>query len=133
MEEKIEIRKVSEREIWVEENKLYLDEDNILCIIAVGFADEKTMIAIKENSQKLVAKVEGKGDVLVDLNKAEKPSPEARKIWKELNENEEAGKVAVFGLHPVARVLASFTMGVSKKKDMRFFKTKEDAIKWLKE
>jgi len=29
--------------------------------------------------------------------------------------------------------MASFFMGASKKKDMRFFKTKEEALAWLKE
>ena len=72
-------------------------------------------------------------NVFIDLNKAGKGSPEARKIWKKLTENEKTGRVAFFGLHPVARVLASFTMGVSKNKDMRFFKTREEALEWLKE
>ena len=72
-------------------------------------------------------------NVLVDLNKAGKPTSEARKIGKERLEEEGVGKVALFGLHPVARVLASFVMGVSKKEDMKFFKTKEEAIAWFKE
>jgi len=50
-----------------------------------------------------------------------------------VSEYEKTGKVAVFGLHPVARVIASFVMGVSKNKDMRFFKAKEEALAWLKE
>ncbi len=43
------------------------------------------------------------------------------------------GKVALFGLHPVARVVASFFMGATKKKDMRFYKTRGEALAWLKE
>ena len=48
-------------------------------------------------------------------------------------ENEKIGKVALFGLHPVARVIAAFIMGITRKKDMRFFKSKEEALAWLKE
>ena len=41
MEEKAEIKQVSEREIWIGENKLYLDEDNIYYIVTVGDREEK--------------------------------------------------------------------------------------------
>ena len=71
--------------------------------------------------------------MLIDITKAKKQSPEARMTWKELSEHEKIEKIALFGLHPVARVLASFIIGQSKKKDMRFFKTKEEALAWLKE
>ncbi|MBE3122383.1 MAG: STAS/SEC14 domain-containing protein [Thermoplasmata archaeon] len=77
--------------------------------------------------------VKGKVNILVDLNQFGKASPESRKIFKEISEYEKTGKVAIFGTHPVARVLASFVMGITKKKDMRFFKTKEEAYAWLKE
>ena len=122
-----------EREIWVGENRHYLGEDNILYVTVVGEVDEKVAIACREAAFKLMNIVEGKVNVLIDVNKAGKQSPEARKVWTELSEHEKFGKVALFGLHPVARVLASFVMGVSKKKDMRFFKTKEEALAWLKE
>jgi len=122
-----------DREIRVGENRLYLGEDNILYITNIGEIDEKTAIAIKEAVLNVANMVEGKVHTLTDLNKAGKTSPEARKVFKELAEQEKQGKVALFGMHPVARVLASFFMGISKKKDMRFFKTKEEALAWLKE
>jgi len=71
--------------------------------------------------------------MLLDINKAGQVSSGARKIGKETFEDEKVGKVAFVGLHPVARVIASFVMGVTRKKDMRFFKTKEEALAWLKE
>ena len=46
-EEPFEIKQVSEREIWVVENILYL-EDNILNVIMAGSADEKIATAIKD-------------------------------------------------------------------------------------
>jgi len=125
--------KNKEREIWVGKNRLYLGEDNILHVIVVGEIDEKIATAIKEADMKFKNMVEEKYDVLGDLNKAGKQSPKARKIWKKMIEDEKTGKVAFFGMHPVARVLASFVMGISKKKDIRFFKTKEEALAWLKE
>ncbi|MBE3140395.1 MAG: hypothetical protein IMZ53_07420 [Thermoplasmata archaeon] len=41
MEKKVEVKQVSEREIWVGENRMYLGEDNILYITLVGEMDEK--------------------------------------------------------------------------------------------
>jgi hypothetical protein len=122
-----------DREIRVGENRLYLGEDNVLYITVFGEIDEKIAIAIKEADLKFKNMVEEKYDVLADMNKSGKHSSEARKIWKEMTEHEKTGKVAMFGMHPVARIIASFVMGVSKKKDMRFFKTKEEALLWLKE
>jgi hypothetical protein len=132
-EEEVGVKQVSEREIWVGKNRLYLSEDNVLNVINIGVIDEKVAIAIKEAAQKLTNIVEGKVHTLTDLNKAGEASPKARKIFKKLAEHGEQGKNAIFGIHPVARVLASFFMGITRKKDMRFFKTKEEALKWLKE
>ena len=133
MEEKpIEIKQVSEREIWVGESRFYLGEDGIFYETIVGKQDEKTVIAIYGASNRLTNTVEGKVNVLVDLNKARQASSGARKKGQEMLEDKIFGKVALFGLHPVARVVASFFMGVSRKKDIRFFKTREQALAWLK-
>ena len=122
-----------DREIWVGENRLYLDEDNILYVTNIGEIDEKIAIEIKETVFKLMNMVEGKVHTLTDLNRAGKSTSQARKVFQELAEHEKQGKNAFYGMHPVARVLASFFMGASKKKGMRFFKTKEKALAWLKE
>ena len=75
----------------------------------------------------------GKVNVLVDLNKTEMPTHDARKRGQNAFESEKIGKVALFGMHPVARVLASFVIGVTKKENLRFFKSKDEALAWLKE
>jgi len=121
-----------DREIWIGEHRLYLGEDNIFYITVVGEIDGKTAAEVAEIDNKFKSMVEGKFNVLADLNKGGKQSTEARKIWKEMTEDDRTGKIAMYGMHPVARVLASFVMGVSRKKDMRFFKTKEEALAWLK-
>ena len=122
-----------DREIWVGENRIYLGEDNMLCVTVSGEVDEKIEIGINEASLKLLNMVEGRVNTLIDLNKAGKTSLGARKRQVEMSEHEKTGKLALFGLHPVARVVAAFLMGVSRKKDMRFFKTREEALVWFKE
>lgn len=121
-----------EREIWVGENRLYID-DNIIGINIVGEVDDKMALTMKEAYLKLKNMIEDQNDILVDLDKAGKQSAGARKTWKVLNEYENTGKIAMFGMNPVARVIASFVKGVSSKEDIRFFKTKEEAFEWLKE
>jgi len=134
MEKKsVEVKQVSEREVWVGENRMYLGEDNIIYETLVGEQDEKTVLAIYEASNRLTNMAEGKVSILVDLNKAGQTSSGARKKAQEMLDDEIFGKLALFGLHPVARVVASFFMGISRKKDMRFFKTKKEALAWLKE
>jgi hypothetical protein len=125
--------KEKDREIQIGENRLYLDEDNILYIIINGDTDEKVANAIKDATFRLFNLVEGKVNAIIDLNNAGKQSAEARNIGKETFEHGKNNKLAIFGTHPVAKVIASFVMGVTKKKDMRFFKNKEDALEWLKE
>ncbi len=122
-----------DREIWVGENRLYLGEDNICYITVVGEVDEEIAIAIKEIDLKFKNMVEEKLNIIADLNKAGKQSAMARKIWRDMAEHEKTGKIAMFGMHPVERVLASFVMGVSRNKDMRFFNSKDEALAWLKE
>jgi len=122
-----------DREIWVGENRIYLGEDNIIYETLVGGLDEKTVLAIYEASNRLTNTVEGKVNVLVDLSEAGQSSSRARKKGQEMLEDKIFGKVALFGLHPVSRVVASFFVGVTRKKDLRFFKTREEALAWLKE
>ena len=127
------IKKVTEREIWIEKNRFYLGEDNIFYMTIVHEQDEGIALAMRDTFFTLLRMVEGKVNIFTDSNKGGKASPEARRIFKEMMENEKVGKIAIFGLHPVSRMLASFIMGVIKKEDMCFFKTKEEALAWLKE
>ena len=134
MEEKlVEIKQVSEREFLIGETIIYLDEDNILYETLVGEQDEEIVNAIKKVSDKLKDMVEGKVNNLVDLNKTRKDTPGARKAGQKVLEDEKIGKVALFGMHPVAKVIASFVMGFTKKNDIRFFNIKEEAFAWLRE
>ena len=133
MEEKpVEIKQVSEREIWLGESRFYLGEDDILYETIIGKQDEETVSTALEFHNKFKNMVEGKMKMLIDVNKAGQVSSGARKIGKETFEDEKVGKVALHGLHPVARVIASFVIGITRKKDLRFFKTREEALAWLK-
>lgn len=119
--------------IWIGESSVYLGDDNIIYATPIGDIDEKTAIEFVDNILKFADMVDGKVNSLIGLDKAGKPSIKARKIGEDALKHEKVGKLAFYGLHPVSKMLASFAMGIIKKKDMRFFKTKEEALAWLKE
>ena len=125
------------KKLWILLIKLlnvqFFVHPNIAYYIVIGEDTEEKALSVKECHIKLSNMIEGKLKLIVDLTHGGKSSPEARKIFKELSELERTGKIALIGIHPVARVIASFVMGISKNKDMRFFKTKEEALAWLKE
>ena len=130
---KIEIKRISEKEFWIGENKASLIEKNIIYVIAVGEVTTELAIAQVEVHNKLEALVDGPVNYLIDLSDGGKSSPEARKIWEQIGENVKKSKLAFFGLNSVARMLASFVMGISGKSNQRFFKTKAEALRWLRE
>jgi hypothetical protein len=122
------------------EEKIVWEEDGIIrtgCVAAYG--EEK----IKEFSSQLLKALEvagGKGKLLVDAatsgGKAT-TSFAGRKLYVEFGRQAKAEKVAIFGINTLQKVVALFIMkainiGAGIKK-VKFFKEKEEAIKWLKE
>lgn len=116
---------IGERLIYPE----YL-EDGILYLVSRGDADESLALKVKETSLNLI-KNRGIINILVDVNHSGNSSSGARKVWKELTEHEQVGKVAFVGLHMVARVIAGFIMSISGNKKIKFFSNKEDALSWF--
>lgn len=114
------------------ESRYYLGEDNIIYVIGKGKMEEKDIPVWEKAIINFEKKIEGKINILIDLNEAGEQPPKTRDSWNEFCKRERIGKVALFGMHPVARVLASFVMGISKNKNLRFFASKEKALKWLK-
>ena len=121
------------QEMLVGQNKFFLGNDNILYVFAIGDADGESAATfnkvVTRFRNQLSKPVTG---VLVDLDKAGASTPEARKVWRQMSEEGDQTIPAAFiGLHPVARVLAAFLIGVSSNKNLRFFSRKEDAVNWL--
>lgn len=129
----IELKQISETEYLVGSDNAKLIHDNIVFVTAVGEQTTPLAELVKEISLKLGAKSTGQVYYLIDLNKCGKNSPEARQMWKELCLSDKTRKVALFGLHPVAKVLASFFIGITNAKKERFFSSKDEALNWLLE
>ncbi len=132
MSKRITVKDISEVEFLVGSNLTRLIEGNIIYVIARGEQTDEIAKLQREINYELAKRVQRKLHYLVDLNDCGKNSPGARDIWYRLSEDEITGKVAIFGMHPVAKVLAAFVMRISKKKNQRFFRTKKSALQWLK-
>ena len=128
----VEIKVVGEKEVWINENRVFLD-GNIIYDIGVGGSDGHLASAIRDAIFRFRSMITGHAGLLVDLNRATKPSVDARKIYLEITNDERLNKIALIGLHPVARVLASSLTMVTLKNNVRFFKTKEEAVLWLQD
>ncbi len=130
------VNQAYEKDIWFGQdgNRMFHDEDNIIHDILVGDIDEESARSRIDAMKEFANTVDGKIKLLADCNKCGKPSSKARKIVKEVTENyDKLGKHAIVGVNPIARIIGSFILRATKKKDIRFFKTKEKALAWLRE
>ena len=109
-------------------NKLDLVDE-----IDLSDVDEDDYEDMSAATIKATEDIEGKVNILVDINHCGKVPAKVRRMAKRDFEKETTGKVAMFGMHPVARILASFIIGITRKEDIRFFKTEAEALAWLKE
>ncbi len=121
------------KEFMVGENSFHLDEENILHITIKGEHDDDTARNIQGAMTELLDHAGRPVDIIADNNKGDKNSPTARKIYKKLAAHEKIGRIAVFGMHPVARVTAQFVIRAMPHDRVRFFRTEEKAMKWLRE
>ena len=131
---KQQIREGAEREFWLGESSVYLGEDNIAYVNAVGKVDDELAAQIKEMALQLLDIAGTELSFLIDINRAGKSTPEARRMFQALATHEKIRKVATYGIHPVARIVATFGLGKDfTMKYHRFFKNREEALAWLKE
>jgi hypothetical protein len=131
MDEKLVAEKVTCSEFWVGPTQVRLTEGNLLNVKAVGPQTYDTAVAQLNIFEQICHEVNGPLNFIIDLNDAGKNSPEARKVWKDVSENEYTGKIALVGIHPVARVIAGFVLSISLSSKMQFFSTREKALKWI--
>ncbi len=132
MGEEILMSQVNKEEMQIGNNSIKIIDNNIIYIEAIGEQTTEIALAHKKADLHFYKLIGGKVNYLIDLNKAGKSSPEARKIWQELSESENTINVALVGIHPVAKVLASFVTGITRKNNIRFFNSKQNALLWLK-
>lgn len=131
MNEVLTLKKLSDTEFWIGPTQIRLTEGYLIDIKAAGPQNYDTAIAQVNLFHEIYQETNKPLTYLVDLNDSGKNSPEARKIWKEVSESEHTSKIALVGVHPVARVIAGFVMSASASTKIQFFSTREKALKWI--
>ena len=70
--------------------------------------------------------------VIIDIQKASIFSSQARKSWAEFLQNTNIHRTAIFGGNVIVKTIASFIIGASQMKNVQYFRTKQDALHWLR-
>ncbi len=133
MTENSDIVQVSRREYCIGENRAWLYDEHIICVEVVGQQSTEAALAVYRATRHLEKQIAGKVSYLIDLNKAGKNSPEASRLWKRAAEEKQVYRVAQFGLHPVAKVLASFVNSLTSRRNIQFFNSMEEGLRWIRE
>lgn len=122
------------------EEKLVWEEEGIIMTRCVANLGEEKIKEFTEQLLEALERADGKGRAAVNAiaggGKAT-TSLSGRKIYTDFGEKARAEKIAIFGINTLQRVVASFIMRAMSKetgiKEVKFFKNKDEAIKWLKE
>lgn len=113
-------------EIWWDEKEGVLREK------PYGYIDEEYAKKEVEELLRVANSKPGKVLVLTDMTEGTSASSAARKVFSELLKNEKIAKHAFFGFTTLTRVLVSFIVKFSGAKNVGYFKTEEEALRWLK-
>lgn len=96
--------------------------------------NEKDARRFVDELLKILETAKGKAKVLGDASGAGfGPTLKSRKIYAKLLKFPKIGKAAIIGLSTANKVIVSFLLKASGKKDLGVFSTKKEALKWLKE
>ncbi len=131
---KICIERIGEGEYAIGENRVKITEGKYIVyhVSTSGVQTPEVAAAHGELINETLFKSDKQVQFLIDLNHCGKNSPQARECWRNYTMLEKTHKVAIFGMHPVARMVASFVMGtISKLERYRFFNTETEARDWF--
>ncbi len=119
---------------YVDNNKIIIHDGHFIVYHVTTIGEQTDEIAYTHYRMvtELLQNSDKKIQFLIDLNQCGKNSPKARDTWRALSNLDQTDKVAIFGIHPVAKMLASFVMGKLKRMNKyHFFLTEEEAWDWL--
>lgn len=117
---------------------MYVDKDKIMHIKFYRIKDsaiqeEQAKYTVRESNKILDAYPGKKMRAVIDVRESLKVFSRARKIYGTFLKDKRIGKVAFFGVNTVMKVVLSFIMAFSGKKNTKIFKTEEECLEWLKQ
>lgn len=117
-------------------SKVYLDKDGIIhwdARIEEPSGQEKAMQEIMDEVLELAREVSGKAKVIIDFREASKPTSKTRRIVSDTLKTGPFEKVAIWGTSIFTKTVAKFIIAFIGVDFVKFFESKEKALKWLKE
>lgn len=118
--------------VGVGKYNITVEEDGILRVHVSGQLDEEAMNSLTEELRRILEKRSGKANILVDAIAGVEISSKARKIGARMAKWPRIGRIAIYGVGVVSKVLALFMIEISGKENMKFFENEEEALKWLR-
>lgn len=108
--------------------------ERILYINTWGTHTEADAKVMKEKIDEFLEKFSEFGtiNILVDIANYDKTELGARKIYTEIFKYSREGFIAVCGMNMIAKLVTGFMVAAAGRKDIKFFSSVEDGLKWLK-
>ena len=117
-----------------EKFKVWQRKDGIIVGEFWGEQSEEGAKEFVEQIAELMETTKGKRRILIDATEGGRSGIRARKVYVGFAKSiKEMDKVTIFGLGVLTKVVATFIVRAAGRKNVKFFLTEEEAIKWLKE
>ena len=118
-------------EVVLGEGRLRLGPGRLVRDEPVGEIDEASATERLQRSLDWGREIGEPARLFIDLTGCGKLTRGARQIlWKGLM-SKQFGRIAFLAPHPMARMIAKFTIGTLRRKDMRVFSDAEEALAWV--
>ncbi|MEZ5070552.1 MAG: STAS/SEC14 domain-containing protein [Bacteroidales bacterium] len=113
-------------------NKVVIREDRIVHITVIGEQDDAIAQGFLDFHEKAHNIVGGKIRYLIDINQTGKASPMARRVYKQLGEMETTERVALYGAHPLAKLVGNMVLSTFARNEAKFFNDEKSALQWIR-
>lgn len=125
-------------ELETKEDKIWLGDDGIVRVKTERVMNEKIIERLVRSFQEITKELSIKPKILVDISVSPyAPGSLFRKkvvmIIRDATKNPGFEKLAMWGGGVLQRVSVSFILTASRLKNIKYFKTEEEALKWLRE
>ena len=120
------------------EFKVQLGDDGIVRVKVGRAIDEETAETLAKDFLRTVKKLPTKAKILIDLNLRPHVTTslfrrKCVELIKDTFKDQEFEKMALWGGGVLQKTAISFVVTAAGLKNIKYFKTEEEAIKWLKE
>lgn len=113
--------------------RIYIDKYGYVRVELLGNQTEKDLVEFKKDIVEICQAIKGKKLGMLDVGKTDRVDLKARVIYMEIGRMEMWDKIAIFDGSIMGRVLAKFIIAAINLDRVKFFKTEDEAVKWLRE